>query len=441
MSETIAYRLSLAPEFEPFRPELEFASDFLDACHFVERKEDAQATLHYGSNPPPDSVTVPPALFPAGVRLEEDGIHPECEELARIQAGRGAAPLLPIGGANDAKSDDRLGYDALGLIFLTVSRLEERNSPALDRYGRFPYSASLAARSGGLSDPLADRAARDLATALTGTTGPRNRGSYAVVPTHDVDRLRGYHRLFEPLRAAAGDIVKRGQPAAAWRRIRDGYFDGEPWRSVRDLMDVSERHGLKSRFFFMGPSSSMMDSPYAGSMRPLLRRVADEIAQRGHAIGFHPGFETADDGDLWRRQRDGLESVIDRPVREGRQHVLRYVADRTPEIWDAAGMERDYTLSYPEAVGFRNGTCRAHRAYSLRERRTLGLGQAATAVMDFGLFGGKYRDITVDQALEECAAVARTCREYGGSFVILYHTGQSTGRARDFYGRLLEAVA
>src|SRR3546814_19739211 len=85
-----------------------------------------------------------------------------------------------------------------------------------------------------------------------------------------------------------------------------------------------------------------MDSPYAETMPVLLRRVADEIEGRGHALGFHPGFDTAEDESEWRRQRDGLQSVFGSPVREGRQHVLRYRAEITPDNWDAAGMEAVY---------------------------------------------------------------------------------------------------
>ncbi len=437
MAEAVPYRLSLDPALEPFRPEIEYACDFLDACHFVRREPGAETVLHYGGGAPDEAIRVPAAVFPNGVRLSEDGIHPEPAPLREIERGAGAAPLLPAGGGPES-AGRALGYDAIGLIFLMLSRLEERGSKARDGYGRFPYSASFAARAGCYADPPADRAARHLAAAITGETTPENRTRYQVVPTHDVDRLRGYHRPFEPLRLGAGDMLKRGRPVAAWRRLRDGYFSGEPWRSVRDLMTLSERFGLVSRFYFMGPSASPQDSPYTRSMAGLLRRVADEIAGRGHGIGFHPGFETATDPREWRRQRQGLENVLGRPVEEGRQHALRFVVDQTPAIWEAENMRRDLTRGFPEAVGFRNGTCRTHRAYGLRERCVLNLELNATAIMDFGLFDGKYRGLSVEQALAECGPAIEACRNYGGSLVVLYHTGQTRPPLRGFYERLLE---
>jgi hypothetical protein len=261
------------------------------------------------------------------------------------------------------------------------------------------------------------------------------------MPTHDVDMLRGYHRWWEPLRHAAGDALKRGRPSRAFHRLADGYASGEPWRSARALMENSERRGFTSRFFFMGPSWDPMDSPYAATDPRLLRRLTDEITKRGHVVGFHPGFATASNGAEWHRHRDGLERIVCRTVREGRQHVLRYVADTTPDLWDEAGMDLDLTLAWPEVTGFRSGSCRPHPAYSLKCRRTLALSQLSTAVMEFGLFGGKYRNLTVEEALEECRPTIEACRRFGGSFVVLMHTHQRRPPETVFYDRLLDMAA
>jgi hypothetical protein len=193
-------------------------------------------------------------------------------------------------------------------------------------------------------------------------------------------------------------------------------------------MQLSESHGLKSHFFFMGPSESSMDSPYVLRSPEILRTLAAEIAARGHVSGFHPGFETAMDPVEWRRQRDGLEAAIGRPVREGRQHVLRYDAAATPRIWSDAGMTLDCTLAYPEAVGFRTGSSRPHNAYDLVARRTLPLKQLSTAAMEFGLFGGKYADLALERAVSDTAWAADRCREFGGTLVLLFHTGHQDTR-------------
>jgi len=80
------YRLSLAPALEPFRPEIEHASDFLDAAHHVWRVSDAPRVLHYGPDAPPGAVAVPAVVFPGGVRTDGEGIHPVPPALAAAMA-------------------------------------------------------------------------------------------------------------------------------------------------------------------------------------------------------------------------------------------------------------------------------------------------------------------------------------------------------------------
>jgi hypothetical protein len=203
-------------------------------------------------------------------------------------------------------------------------------------------------------------------------------------------------------------------------------------------MDLAERFGIESHFYFMGPSHHPMDSPYAVRHRGSLARLAAEIRARGHIVGFHPGFTTASDASEWRRQRAGLEAAIGIHVYEGRQHVLRYDAAVTPRIWSDAGMELDCTPAYPEVVGFRTGTCRPHHAYDLVARRTLPLRQHSTAVMDFGLFGDKYSNLTDEQIAGDVAWAIDVCRRYEGTFVLLFHTGRTEARQWNWAERTLE---
>ncbi len=441
MSAPLPYRLSLAPELERFRPEIEHACAFLDRCHPLVRASEANRILHYGPDAPAGAVAVPAGLFPGGVRVDGEGIHLDRTAFAALEDGKGRAPFLPPDDARRRRQGGALAYDALGLIFFLLSRLEERGAPALDRYGRFPYAASLAARRYGAAPPLADQAAHDLAAALLEQDDPPAASRYELLLTHDVDMLKGYHRPWEPLRNAAGDVVKRFDPMRAIRRLGDSYLSGEPWGTARDIMGASEKYGVPSRFYFMGPSENSMDSPYVLRLPRLLRQLSDEMASRGHIVGYHPCFATANDAGEWRRQREGLETVLGRPVREGRQHVLRYSADVTPDIWSDAGMTLDLTLGWPEVTGFRSGTCRRHASYSLRRRQTLPLEQISTSIMDFGLFGGKYRSLTVDAALADCRGVIDACRKFGGSLVVLFHTGQRRPPVTSFYERLLAIVA
>ena len=432
MAETTSYRLSLGADVEPFRPEIEYACDFVDNSYGLRRDSTAEAILHYGMSPPPNAVHVPAVFLPGCVRVEVDGLHIDRMRLAAVEAS-----LLPQPAMRHAHV---LRYDAVGLIFFMLSRIEERDCPTTDRYDRFPASQAFAVRHKLQLDPPADRAAADIAAALTGKALPASRTSFSVRLTDDVDRLRSYHRPFDWIRPAIGDLVWRHDVEAAMQRIRLGLGSKEPWQSFRRLMAIDESYGQTGHYYFMGPSSFTMDSPYALTMPSLLRQVIDEVRARNHRVGFHPGYATHADSTEWQRQRDGLEAIAGAPVREGRQHVLRYQAETTPDIWDAAGMTYDCSLAFPEATGFRSGTCRPYHAYSLRHRRRLQLRQGASAICDFALMGGKYRDLSLEEALSECDEALAVCERYGGELVILFHTGLPDRPWFEFYERLLSRI-
>jgi hypothetical protein len=444
---TTPFRLSIAPSLEAFRPEIEFACLFLERCHPVNRQDTATRVLHYGPDAPSGAVHVPSVLFPNAVRLDDDGIHPRPQELERAETSALGAALLPPDLNNGAMSLRRstnpsLSYDAIGLIFHLLSRLEERGSTAVerDRYKRFPFDASLLHRRARLDFPLADFAARDIAAALLEESEPAISTEYKVWLTHDVDKLRGYHRRRETLRKGIGELIFKRKPKAALRRMWRELQPGEPWQSSRHIMDLSERHGFTSRFYFMGPSDNPMDSPYVIDEPDVVRRLADEMVARGHTLGFHPGVHTRGNPEEWQRQKQGIEAVLGQSLTEGRHHGMLFQAETTWDIWNDGGMEMDCSLGYPERSGFRSGTCRAHQTYSLRRRKTLDLLEVPTPVLDFGFFGGRYRDVSVDEALAECQGIIDTCRNHGGDLMILYHTSQNWRPETTFYEQLLERI-
>lgn len=438
MVDGVAYRLLIDAELEAFRPEIEYVCDFLDRVYYLKRTVSADRTLHYGRTALEGAVNVPAVFFPDFVTLEAGGLYLDRGKFDAWEADRTSGALIPPTGSG--AKNGAMAYDALGLVFFMLSRIEERRVTPLDGYGRVSLDQSFAARIGRYADPLADEGADQIAARLAGESKPRCRDRFRIRLTHDVDILKGYHQWHLPVRNALGDVLKRGAPGVALNRLRDAYCSRQPWRSFREIMDGSERRGLKSSFYFMGPTIHNMDSPYAANMADLLKRVSREVRGRGHEVGFHPGFETHADADEWMRQKSGLESIVGEEVRSGRQHVLRYHPEETPSIWEAAGMVRDESLAFPEATGFRSGTCRPFHAYDLRNRRARSLVQCATAIMEFGLFGGKYRDLSIDEALEDCQPAIDACWKYEGELVVLYHTGNQPPQVRTFYQRLLEQV-
>ena len=107
----------------------------------------------------------------------------------------------------------------------------------------------------------------------------------------------------------------------------------------------------------------------------------------GHSIGFHPGYATYNNAKEFETQKIALDDLVGHQLTEGRQHVIRYGCVHTPVIWDKHGMTHDYSLFYPDEIGFRNGSCRPYRSFDLTMRRELQLMQNSTAIAEFFIVG------------------------------------------------------
>lgn len=331
-------------------------------------------------------------------------------------------------------------FDLIGSVFFQLSRIEELEEKKRDHYGRFCPDQTLAYRGGFLERPEVDHQVEVLSQILK-TLGRAGRppSVMRVHLTHDVDRLRAYHGLAALTKETLGDIVRqrdtlRGALARALCQLKAG----EPFLSARWLMDRAEERGVQCRFFFMAGTRHPIDADYAYRWRDQMRKIAREIRSRGHHLGFHPGFQTWKNEAAWIGQKRALEEVLEDRVVEGRQHVLRFHPS-TWDIWERAGMERDYGLSFPHGITYRAGTTRSYPAYSLRNRRPLRLEVIPTAIMEFALFMSKYVEIPRLEALQNVATAVAEHKRYGGDLAVLFHPVTVMGLQNE-YRETLEQI-
>ncbi len=358
-----------------------------------------------------------------------------------------------------AELDDtgvRLHVDVFGAAFAMLTRYEEAIPGERDGYQRYPAAAALAVRADFLRIPVVDAYVELLRAALLRlwpglTTAHRD---YRVLLSHDVDDPLSTLGRSLPLlaRQLAGDVVRRRDLGLLLRRTRAladarrGRLDRDPHNTFDFLMTVSERHGLRSAFYFLsnndvnphGGRFDLVDHPWVG-------RLMGRVHRRGHEIGFHAGLGTFSDPKRTAEEFARLRDVAEREgVRQevwgGRQHYLQWANPGTWRNWDEAGLDYDCTLAFSEAVGFRTGTCREYPVFDLVARRPLTLRERPFQVMDVTLFG--YMGLRPDAAFAAVVDIARACRRFRGDLGILWHNDEilRTRRQKRWYAELIEAV-
>jgi hypothetical protein len=328
-----------------------------------------------------------------------------------------------------------LPIDIFGSAFFMLTRYEEVVKPVRDEHERFPAHASLAYQENFLLRPIVDEYVEILWAAMKQLWGglQRRKKEYHLVITHDVDKPFGvkgepWNRI---VRHFGGDLLLRRNPGMAARRMAALLLSGlagdrlDPNNTFGWIMEQSERYGLRSEFYFMAGKTTEHDSGYnlfSSHLQRLLRYIHD----RGHIIGLHPSYGTLGRPDLLSAEVENLRKAMDRagaaqPVRNGRQHYLRWQAERSWADWEEAGLEEDSSVGFAKHVGFRAGTSKSFPVWSLLSSKSVKLIERPLIAMERSLLSKKKMRLDANQSTILMKRIALSVKAVGGNFVLLWH--------------------
>lgn len=346
-----------------------------------------------------------------------------------------------------------IGIDIFGSAFFMLSRYEEIVKPDRDLHDRFPIKASLAFQEGFLCRPIVDEYVEVLwGVMLQLWPGLQRREQhYQLVLTHDVDRPFGVkgQPWWSIARRLGGDLVRRKNPCMAAQRVCALLLPGrigerlDPNNTFDWIMDNSEKKGAQSEFYFMAGKTSSYDSNYDlrdSRIQHLLRRIHD----RGHIIGLHPSYGTLGHPDLLLTEANTLRQILEKAsipqeVRSGRQHYLRWQADRSWADWEVAGLKEDSSVGFAEQVGFRAGTCRRYQAWSWAEDKPLNVTERPLIAMEGSLLSKKYMNLDEEEGAILLNQLTTTIKKMKGEFVVLWHNDSLTESVTKYlYKSMLE---
>jgi len=350
----------------------------------------------------------------------------------------------------------RIPIDIFGSAFFMLTRYEEIINRKRDEHDRFPAIASLAHRNGFFDRPIVDEYVEILWTALKRLWPAlvRKQRMFSMLVSHDVDSPSRYGFLTLPrtIRAMGGDILLRGNIGTAiqgpWIRLKSSrqIHPADPYNTFDLIMDISERYGLVSAFYFIcGRSRKNYDAQYEIN-HPAIRHLLKRIHERGHEIGLHPSYDTYQRPQAIMDEAMHLRSIcaeegIQQAKWGGRMHYLRWETPTTLYGWEQAGMSYDSTLGYADHVGFRCGTCHEYPAFDPVARRKFSLHIRPLIAMDCSVIGKGYRGLGVTPAAyDEFKKLKSACRAVGGTFTILWHNTQfTTQQERELYEAVIKA--
>jgi peptidoglycan/xylan/chitin deacetylase (PgdA/CDA1 family) len=308
-------------------------------------------------------------------------------------------------------------------IWDLFTRKEEYNNPLRDRYDRFPHYTS---KNRDIFEP---KASHYLVENGYSVEYPEN-APFAVCLTHDIDTV--YQSL--PSKGLATiRSLKQFRLTELSNSIAMMRSKKLPLCNFPTIMDLEEKYGAKSTFFFKVECPS--EWGYSYNIEDIEPEVS-EIIDRGWEVGLHGGHTAYLNFQEMKEKKKWLEKFTHKPVLGYRNHFLSMKVPDTWECLSKAGFQYDTTLGYADCAGFRNGMCHPFKPFNLYTNHEIEVLEIPLIVMDRTL-DHKYMQLNLNTKWEFVKMLIDRVAVCHGVFTLLWHNTYMSGENLELYDKIL----
>lgn len=392
---------------------------FLGVDYSIERVDINKTIIRFKNN----SIEFPDSMW--GNYDELDYLSPQNIPVVVRSLDKYNVPVLYGDGIFELKDNYcYCGVDIFAAVFFMLTRWEEYVNPCYDESGRFIGRRSVAYQSGFLNRPIVNEYIEmvwDIMKSL-GYNGQRKKRFFDIVPTHDIDHPYMRNRFLRTTKQVIKSLTRFDFDSVG---IYLNSFTRDPFDNYPFFMDISEAANLKSHFYFMSASPNTEKKEKRPYSAKRLKMIVSSIRQRGHIIGFHPGFFSTESPHDWKKEKDELESIIGGNVLEGRQHYLKFAIPCTFELWENNAMHIDSSLSYHDVEGFRCGTGDMFPVFNFLKRERYNVFERPLILMDATLTG--YQKYSIEKISNTLDYYFQLGRKFKMPITILFHNSSFWG--------------
>ncbi len=309
-------------------------------------------------------------------------------------------------------------------IWDLFTRKEEYISTIRDQYDRFPYYAS---RDRDIFKP---KSSQYLIKHGYSVEYPDN-APFAVCLTHDIDSI---YKSIPSKGLSALRHLKEGNLTETFNSIAWIRSKKLPMCNFSDILDIEEKYGAKSTFFFLVERPGSQDYMYnIENLEPEIREIID----CGCEVGLHGGYNTYLNPQEIKEKMNLLKKVTHKPVLGYRNHYLRFKVPDTWEHLSQAGFQYDTTFGYADCVGFRNGMCHPFRPFNLNKNLEIKILEIPLIIMD-GTLGPTYMRLDAKSKWDTTKMLIDCVADLHGVFTLLWHNTYMWGENLELYKKILK---
>lgn len=311
-------------------------------------------------------------------------------------------------------------FDIFSACFYLISRYEEYLPFTPDKHGRFPVEASAAAQFSFLEQPVVDEWIEKFAHILQQKFGINVReNSFTFEPSYDIDLAWRYlHK--ESKRNVGGylkDIITFNFGEAISRSMVLSGMKQDPFYCFDALDEIHRKYDLHPRYFFLLGKYGKFDKNVAPE-HPAMQFLIQKI-HRSYPVGIHPSYGSHTIPNQLEAEINSLEKTIEQPIKDSRQHFIKFNLPDTYQYLIKLGIEHDYSMGYAAANGFRAGTCNPFSWYDLSTEQKTGLTIHPFAFMD--ATAKYYNKTDKEETFREWERLFFAVKKVNGTFSCIWH--------------------
>ena len=253
-------------------------------------------------------------------------------------------------------------FDIFSAVFYMLSRYEEYNNKAKDKWKRFPATASFAYKNSFLHLPVVDSWLHHFFNHLASHFSPLiSHPSPFIIHkkttvsfTYDVDVAYAYkgRELTRQAGSAMKDILRINLYNLAQRTaVLAGYLE-DPF----DTYAYIKNETINPRFFFLLSERKTKYDRNINPKKDVLNHLINDV-KKWSPVGIHPSFYSSEKEKKLMAEKKILEDITNDVIYKSRQHYLKFSVPQTYRALIKNGINEDYSMLFAETPGFRAGTC------------------------------------------------------------------------------------
>jgi hypothetical protein len=325
----------------------------------------------------------------------------------------------------NAGTEDDFPFDLFSMVFYCLARCEEYQITQRDAHGRFESTSSIFQQWH--TQPYLDIWIRRFASWLIGQglLDGLPKPTSKWINTMDIDiayayRGRGAVRgagafVRDTLRLNISLMVERLNVLALLRP--------DPFDTYRMWLDAGIGADETLCFILIARRKGLdinLDPEH-----PAMIALMDSLGPHAE-LGIHPSYASLDSNAVLQYELSKWKQLRGPAPAISRQHYLRMQLPNTYRQLAQAGVQREYSLGFADAVGFRAGTAHPFSFFDLEQDEILGIKLYTLVAMDSAMM--QYMKLKPAEALVELQKLWEAVQRSGGNFVTVWHNHSLSNR-------------